>query len=187
MNTKFTIPAVAAIAVLLFSTNAWSRGGPGGPGGRGKQGPPPHVLIQDHAAELGIDQATVDKIVSIAKANRSDVMKTQHALQRERLALKQMLDMDQPNKADIMKQVELVGNARTTLRKLELSILIDIRNLLTSDQLDKLRRMRRKLMRKRHMRRGRRGGQGRAGMPPGRGMKRGKDRDANQELDNDWL
>lgn len=64
----FALPVVALIATSAFARGP---GGPGGPGAcEGHHPPPPHVVIEQNAEELGIDEATVAEITAIAEGAR---------------------------------------------------------------------------------------------------------------------
>ena len=96
--------------------------------------PPPHEVIREHADELGIEDATVDQIMDIAE-NARDKMETLHlTTRRESRALRKLLSEDTPNEKAVYAQVDRLKAAEAAQQKHQLSVLMDIRALLTPDQ-----------------------------------------------------
>ncbi len=118
-------------------------------------------MIRKHADELGIDEDTVEDIVEIAESGR-DQMEARHKAVREASKkLHEMLSQDAPNRNAVMKQVDVLSAAEGAAKKHQLSILMDIRALLTPDQRDAIQELHKRMKRKGPP-------HGKHGPPPGR-------------------
>ncbi|MCB9536241.1 MAG: periplasmic heavy metal sensor [Myxococcales bacterium] len=151
-------------ALLLAGGVAWA-----GPGGRGPGGRGPDALLDpgrlDRAAErLGLDDATLEKVKARAYTAQKEAITAKAELKVARIELHRLLDTDAPDKKAVLAQVERVGQLETTLRRLKVSALLDIRALLTPEQRAQLKTMQRGRGH-REGRRGRRGPRDRRGPP----------------------
>jgi len=121
---------------------------PAGPGPCLDDGPgpplgPPDRFFEEHAQELGIDQATLDRIRAIVDAARADGQSLHDRVRSERHAMRDLLDGESPDEAAVMAQADVVGDAMTELHKHRLATMLKIRALLTPEQRDKLKELRR--------------------------------------------
>jgi len=103
----------------------------------------PERFFEEHAQELGIDQATLDQIRAIVDASRADGRTLHDQVRSERHTMRDLLDQVTPDEAAVMAQADVVGDAMTALRKHRLSTMLKIRALLTPAQRDKLKELRR--------------------------------------------
>lgn len=120
--------------------------GYGKPGGRhfGHRGGPPPIekLLEKHADQLGLDEATQAQITQLVEASRSQREVLREASQREREVLRELLAADTPNTDAVMEQIDVLGSLRTSLRKERLRSWLEVRALLTPEQRQQLREMR---------------------------------------------
>jgi Spy/CpxP family protein refolding chaperone len=149
-----TLPSLfilAAIVVLLAAPFP-GRAQPGPPPGPPEEflddgpGPPlgpPDRFFAEHAQELGIDQATLDQIRAILDAARTDGHTLHDRVRSERRAMHDLLDQATPDEAAVMAEADVVGDAMTALHKHRLATMLKIRALLTLEQRDKLKELRR--------------------------------------------
>ena len=131
----------------------YGRGGGGGygpgPGMGRRTGPGPGrvgpmlnpALLNEIAAELGVDEPTLTKIKSLI-----DKSNTQHVDQRAdtdkaRLELHRLMNEDRPDPGKVLRQVEVAGKLETEGRKNRIKLLLDVRALLTDSQQRKLREL----------------------------------------------
>lgn len=98
--------------------------------------PPPHPddLLRDHADELGIDDDALEAITAIADSVRAqrDVLVLQMRAAHEELFA--LLSASEPDRDAVMEQLEVIGQAETALRQLEIGGLLDMRAYLTPEQ-----------------------------------------------------
>jgi len=106
-------------------------------------GPPPHPheLIRDQAAELGIDEPTVQSIMTIAEQARPEMERLQGELQQAGQQLHVLLEAESPDREAIMRQVELVGEIQIDLQQHQIGTLLSIRALLSPEQLQALEQL----------------------------------------------
>jgi Spy/CpxP family protein refolding chaperone len=109
-------------------------------GHRGDHGP--ERFIEEHAAELGLDDATrqaIDEIVDESRERARGLHAELRDLHRE---MRDLLSQDAPDESAVMQQAEAIGEAETELHKHRLGALIRIRALLTEEQRAELARIR---------------------------------------------
>ena len=118
----------------LCEWGGWAAGGWAQPPGPSARHAPPGLRLERLVEELGLDAqilARVDAIIDAARAKK-------RTLRRQlREALKQMhslLEAEEPQEAELLKQVERVGGLRTELRKEQLKTMLRIRALLSPEQ-----------------------------------------------------
>jgi Spy/CpxP family protein refolding chaperone len=124
-----------------------SFGGPppgGGPGPFG--GPPPgrgpDRFIEEHAAELGLDDETLEAIEEIVDESREQRRELSDELRGMHREMRDLLSQDTPDESAVMLQADAIGKAETELHKQRLAALIGIRALLSEEQREELSRIR---------------------------------------------
>jgi Spy/CpxP family protein refolding chaperone len=139
------IALLAGLAVAGFAQPP--PGGPppgGGPGPFG--GPPPgrgpDRFIEEHAAELGLDDETLEAIEQIVDESREQGRELSEELRGMHREMRDLLSQDTPDESAVMQQADAIGKAETELHKHRLGALIRIRALLTAEQREELSRIR---------------------------------------------
>lgn len=130
--------------------------GPGDDGPR-RDGPRAELnlrLLERSAEQLGLDEATLDRIKTRVYEAEKTGIDLKARLELAKLDLRRALDDDETAKAEVMKRIDDVGRLETELRKHQVGLMIDVRAMLTPEQREALRKM---------TRRGKRGRRG----PPG--------------------
>lgn len=112
------------------------------PFGRYRHGPGPEGFIEEHAEELGLDAETQKAIEQIIEESRDRAAAAHRETRRLRLEMRDLLDQESPDEAAVMQQADAIGAAETELHKQRLEALIKIRALLTSEQRERLVRIR---------------------------------------------
>jgi Spy/CpxP family protein refolding chaperone len=130
---------IAATAVGLMVADA-SFAEP--PFGKPHRGPEPEGFIEEHAEELGLDSETQAAIEQIIDESRDQARGVHGEVRELRRAMHELLEQQNPDEAAVMQQAEAIGAAETELHKQRLEALIKIRALLTSEQREKLVRIR---------------------------------------------
>ncbi|MEZ4468123.1 MAG: periplasmic heavy metal sensor [bacterium] len=157
---------VLALAALFLASPAVA--GPGGP--------PPGRLpsakqLERLADDLGLDDATRERLKGQVKATREALKEKNKAVRAGREELKGLMQADTPNRAAVMAKIEDLGRLQTEIKKVQMGALLDLQASLTPEQRAKLRE------RMGEMRKGRgkgmRGGRGDDDHPRGRRGRRG--------------
>jgi Spy/CpxP family protein refolding chaperone len=133
--------ALALICSAALCSAAFAQQPPGPPSGASAP-PPPHELIREHAEALGIEAATVEQIRQIAESARAEREAAEKAVKQARATLMELLQVDEPDRAAVLAQVEVLGAAETAQLRHSLEVLLDIHALLTPAQLKALEAMR---------------------------------------------
>ena len=160
-HTLFVI-AMAALIVAGVSNVAFAGPGRGkGRGGHGRHGPGGLLnpkRIDRLAEKLQIDDSTLARIKErVFEGHKAGI--AMHAeLKVARLELHRLLDQDNPDKNEVMQQIERIGVLATEQRKHRVGLLLEVRAMLTPEQRTKLKRL--KPFKERRQRRGRRGHDG---------------------------
>jgi Spy/CpxP family protein refolding chaperone len=103
------------------------------------RGPPPiDAVMERHADELGLDEATRAAIQEIAARSRLVEEPIREELQELHEGMRSLLDADSPNLDDVMQWAERSGSAQTELKKQRLRTMLEVRALLSPEQRQKL-------------------------------------------------
>jgi Spy/CpxP family protein refolding chaperone len=102
----------------------------------------PERFIEEHAAELGLDDETRQAIDQIVDESRERARGLHAELQDLHREMRDLLSQDAPDESAVMQQAEAIGEAETELHKHRLGALIRIRALLTDEQRAELTRIR---------------------------------------------
>jgi Spy/CpxP family protein refolding chaperone len=100
-----------------------------------KSGEHPHELIAKHAERLGIPEEVVAQVTTVAERARTEMKALMMSLKEERVALKELLRGDNVDRGAVMAQIDVIGEVEVALRKHKIGVLIEIRELLTREQL----------------------------------------------------
>jgi Spy/CpxP family protein refolding chaperone len=120
-------------AATLFTASAALAGGDGS--GRRHHAPPPiDRILEKHAGELGLDEATLDQVRAIAARAHTEDAPFHETLRDAREALHELLRQDAPDLDAILAQADAVGAAETALHKRRLQTLLAVRAVLTPEQ-----------------------------------------------------
>jgi Spy/CpxP family protein refolding chaperone len=96
--------------------------------------PPPEALIERYAEELGIDEATLERIRALAEQHRTEQQGILTELQQQKLALRTALSAEQPDEAAVIALARKIGTLESDLSVARLTSLIRIRAALTPEQ-----------------------------------------------------
>ncbi len=132
--------ALHGLAVAAFAQPPGPEPPPdGGPPGMGRRGPPPiEAVMERHADELGLDQATRAAIQAIAARSRLVEQPLSEQLHELQKGMRSLLDADSPNLDDVMQWADRMGAAETELKKQRLRTMLEVRALLSPEQRQKL-------------------------------------------------
>jgi hypothetical protein len=117
-----------AIVVAAFAASAFAQLPPG------KWWRRPDIVTQ---LELSVDQQ--ERLDGIFRASASDLIDLRGAVEKENIALRGELDQPQLNRANIQRIATRLNEARGHLFQRELTMLIDMRAVLTDQQWNRLR------------------------------------------------
>ena len=137
----FVVGTICLGLALLASNPAWSRG----PEGHGpKRGGPMHdvFLMEKHAERLRLDDKTLEQVRGIIAASKEKSRTLHGQLREAHKTMRDLLSAPTPNEKAVMEQAEKVGAIRNDLAKHHLSVLLQIRPLLTAEQVQELGKIR---------------------------------------------
>ena len=147
---KLTIALASAFALIpMLSTQVDAR--PGGHDGFDKHGPKMFSpkMLEHAASKLGLDDATLTSIKERAHRGRKEGIPLKGVMEAARLDLKHALDSQSPDRSEVMRLAEAVGRAHIKMKQHHLNVMLDIREMLTPDQVKQLKTMRHELKAKR--------------------------------------
>ena len=98
------------------------------------RGPHEGRFLEEHADRLGLDQETRDQIRAKLEASRAESEPLRERVHEGYRAIRELLMQDAPERDEVMKLVEELGELRTELGKLRLATLLEVRALLTPEQ-----------------------------------------------------
>jgi Spy/CpxP family protein refolding chaperone len=137
----FLVALLAGVALAGVGNAQPPFGGHHGPRGH-HPGHGPHGFIEDHAAQLGLDEETrgaIDEIVAESREQGRSLSEELRSMHRE---MRDLLSQDIPDEAAVMQQADAIGQAETALHKHRLAAMMRIRALLTDEQRAELSRIR---------------------------------------------
>lgn len=134
---------ITMIAILL--TASWADAQPGRGNGMNKGGKAAYMqkfpgfhfydMYQD---ELKLDDSQMKKMEQLDDAFQKERIDMQAKMKYAGLELKKELDQKTINKAEILKKQEVIQNLKNAMQKKAMEYKIDLFNLLTDDQKDKM-------------------------------------------------
>jgi Spy/CpxP family protein refolding chaperone len=126
------VAGIAAIAALplLLPTLAQAN-----PGTRGSRGTAALVrLLEDHAAQLKLDEPSLEQIRSLAQNDRQVSQPLAAQLKQERTAMRNLLAQPVPDETQVLNEATAISGLQAQLQAQRLQTLIAVRRLLTPDQ-----------------------------------------------------
>ena len=139
MNT-FRAPLFALCCCFAMGAHAVDFDGGQGKREILKMGLYPPDIIMRHQQRLGISSAQRKSITGSVKAFQSDIAELQWSLENEQQIMRQTLAGYPIASKDALAQVESVLNLESKFKLAHFKLLIAIKNELTEEQVDKLRR-----------------------------------------------
>jgi Spy/CpxP family protein refolding chaperone len=116
--------------------------------------------LERHAERLKLEPRVLEQIRAIGERDRETMAPLYERKDREHARMRELLAGTSPDEARVLDQAEVLGAIETDLEKQRLRTLMQIRSLLSAEQLGQLAQIREERRgRKRHHGRGRRGGE----------------------------
>ena len=101
----------------------------------------PPEMIMRHQDELNLTTNQVDAIKKEMKAYQNNTVDEQWDIQTAGDALRKELEKDRIDKQQALSQLDKLMAAKNAMKKQHLSLLIAIHNILTQDQIEKLKNL----------------------------------------------
>ncbi len=134
-KTKLTLLGIAVMSTFLLTSSAMAwRGGMGR--GMGGFGAGPDGCIFFSVPNLAEEQSA--KLTDLQKSFIMDTSKLRSDLAVKRIELNQLLRQSQPKKEEVMAKQEELSNLQSQLQQKCLSKQLDMRKILTEEQLSQL-------------------------------------------------
>lgn len=155
----------ALLLTLGLAIPAAALAGPGGRHHRGG-GPDPAKMVEmleRHADELGIDDATLQKLDATVEQNRDALKALRTDAKTARKAVREAMKADNPDKTQVLRLIEQAGQAKIALEQQRAVVMLDLRAQLSPAQRDAIKAHREARKAERGERRGKRGKKGKRG------------------------
>ena len=130
--------ALMGIALLAAPALAQQRGGRASTPGGAAEG----RLMKKKATELGLSEDTVTKIDAAIEASKAEETKIREESQTAIAALNEILAQNRPNEKELLAASDKVGEAASKSRIHKMKSVIEVRSLLTDEQLEKFMEIR---------------------------------------------
>lgn len=143
LGGQLALLLVSCGALVLLPLVAAAQAPYGGPqrGPGGGPGRDPVRVIEANAEELGVDEETLATIRARVEASRERTETLEAAVRELYHALQQSLDQDAADRDAVMAVVDSLGQTEIELRKHQIDTLLEIRELLTPEQRERLREL----------------------------------------------
>jgi len=125
--------ALMGIALLAAPTLAQQRGGRANTPGGFAEG----RLMKKKAKEIGLSEETIKKIDAAIEAGKAEEAKLREESLAAIEALNQVLDQSLPKEKELMAASDKVGKAASKSRELKMKSVIEMRSLLSPEELEK--------------------------------------------------
>lgn len=109
-----------------------------GPGMRGL-GP---VMVKKAMKDAGLSDQQVRRVELLRDESERQVLDIRHEMHKARIDLRQMMQVDSPDRAAIFGQLEKIAGIRLQLEKNRVELILDIRREVTPEQWEKLQLLR---------------------------------------------
>lgn len=143
-GARITLALLLAIALGQIALAGAARAGGGHRGHPG--GGPPHErgdkmtrFLDRHADELGLDEATRERIDALVTASQERAEELDAARRDAHDTLRALLDAEPVDRAAVMQQVEVIGALDLEQSKLRMATMIDVQAQLTPEQRAEMR------------------------------------------------
>lgn len=100
--------------------------------------------MKKRAKEIGLSEETVAKIDAAIEAGKAEEAKYREQNMAAIEALNEVLSQSRPNKKELMAASTEVGESAAKSRELKMRTIIEMRSLLTDEQLEKFMQIREK-------------------------------------------
>jgi Spy/CpxP family protein refolding chaperone len=130
--------ALMGVALLAGPALAQQRGGRASTPGGLAEG----RLMKKNAKEIGLSEGTATKIDAAIEAGKAEEAKHREEGKAAIEALNKILSQNRPNKKELMAASEKVGESASKSRELKMKTVIEMRSLLTDEQLEKFMEIR---------------------------------------------
>lgn len=131
--------ALPLILVGLFGTPQGQHGGPGHFGGLRLR----LLLTPQAAEELNLTADQQKKLKELCYSHQEKVLEIKQKIEREQLELKKLMDADEPNESKIKAKVREIGSLRTDLQLAQVDTYFAACEILTDEQIEKIKSLRR--------------------------------------------
>ena len=138
-------------AALIAAVVACAAGAPAQMGGPGMMGPPPPggppflkyvfspKLVMENQQELALTPAQADGIKQAMNRTQQELLDVQWRLDADSEALGKLLATDHVDEAAVLAKLDQVTAIEQQVKRINFTLLVEIKNLLTPDQQAKLR------------------------------------------------
>lgn len=109
--------------------------------------------IRNQIGALDLTPDQIEKIRAIYNENKEERQSANQRVRRAQRSLDEIIDSDNPNEAEVNARARELAEAQSAARQMRALTEIRIRRILTPEQLNKLRNMRREAMVNRRLRR----------------------------------
>ncbi|GIX48895.1 MAG: hypothetical protein KatS3mg131_3106 [Candidatus Tectimicrobiota bacterium] len=117
---------IALLGGALLAAGAWA--------GEPRRSWLPADWLAEHAAQLGVEEETLATLRQLAAAARTREAELRQELHAAYSRLRQLLEQDDPDETEVLRQAEVIGALKLEKWKLRLRTLLRMRALLTPQQ-----------------------------------------------------
>lgn len=138
------IMAIFLLALPAMAQAFQGGGGPGGPGGGDDLGMPRGAWWQQQnvVKDLGLTKGQQEKIESLTLAHRREMIKLRAELELKEIDLDPLLSANKLDGKAINQKVDEIEAVRSRISKSRMTMLVEIRKVLTREQYLKLKQLR---------------------------------------------
>lgn len=100
-------------------------------------------MLERAADKIGLDDNTLEQIKDKIYRGQKEAIGIESDLKSSKLDLNRELDSMNPDRSKVMSLLGRVGDLKTQLKKLRVGLMLDVRSMLSPEQIKQLKTMRR--------------------------------------------
>jgi Spy/CpxP family protein refolding chaperone len=111
-------------------------------------------MVKKVLKDSGASDQQIRRVQTLIDESKRKTLDIKHELEKARLDVKQMMQVDNPDRKAIFKQIDKIGALKLKMKKLWVGTILDVRKELTPEQWEKVQMLKAEKMMKRrkHMR-----------------------------------
>jgi len=158
MKKLLVISSIIGLGLVLISSSFVSARGGKRHGSGHQRGQMAYKMLLDHADEIGLSENQLTEMKQIFLASEKNIIKLKADRKILELDMRAEMENDTPDKKKVSSYIEKMNSLDGKIKKATVMRFIDIKSILTSEQMDKIKELRQEKRKEFRKRRSHRGG-----------------------------
>ncbi len=106
-------------------------------------------LLERHSDEIGLTEEQESEIKAVHFDSQKEVIGLKAELEIAELELRQLMDEDEPDEAEVYRKIDGMGTLKTEIHKKRIANKLAVKSILSEEQEEKLKKIRHQKMKER--------------------------------------